>query len=141
MTLHLIKLCVGVDDVGQLAAFQAARLARQRSAGQVPALCHMTRHMPRRADALLDGGALYWVIRGWVRVRQRLTTIEILSTEEGPRCALGLDTRLVRTSPRAHRPFQGWRYLKADDAPPDLETTAAAMPDTMVAELKELGLL
>jgi hypothetical protein len=50
----------------------------------------------------------------------------------------------------SHRPFQGWRYLEADAAPPDVgargfrEATAGwdrEPPPKLLRELKELGLL
>ena len=52
--------------------------------------------------------------------------------------------RVVRTAPRPHRAFQGWRYYAAEDAPLDLEdlpTGIGDMPPELVAELHELGLL
>ena len=48
----------------------------------------------------------------------------------------------VMPSPR--RPFQGWRYLPAHEAPPDLGKGAgqvAEMPEELRRELRELGLL
>ena len=139
MFLNLIKLCVGVEDVAQLDRYQSRRLARGER------LVHRTRMMPRRAEELLDGGSLYWVIRGRVRVRQRLLAIERIYDEEGRSFALlVLAPELVRTLPRPHRAFQGWRYLPAADAPADLGTAPADAPDMpldMVTALRALGLL
>ena len=137
MTVHLIKLCVGVESVGHLAELQARRRARGA------ALRHLTRNTPRRAAELLDGGSLYWVVKGVIRVRQRLVAIEPARDADGPRCALVLDAALVRTIPRAHRAFQGWRYLRAEDAPADLPMadSGGTMPPEMAAELGELGLI
>jgi hypothetical protein len=48
----------------------------------------------------------------------------------------------VRPVPR--RPFQGWRYLSAEDAPADLkkgEADFAKLPAKMRADLLALGLL
>ena len=42
------------------------------------------------------------------------------------------------------RPFQGWRYLAAADAPRDIgaaDGDVASMPPEMVEELRSLGLL
>jgi len=41
------------------------------------------------------------------------------------------------------RPFQGWRYLEAKDAPPDWKGAegSAELPRKMVEELRSLGLL
>ena len=139
MSLNLIKLCVGVEDVAQLERHQARRLARGER------LFHRTRMMPRRAGELLDGGSLYWVIRGRVRVRQRLLAIERIYDETGRSFALlVLAPELVRTLPRPHRAFQGWRYLPVADAPADLGWAPADSPDMpqdMVTALRSLGLL
>jgi hypothetical protein len=144
--LHLIKLCVGVDEIDELAAWQRKRLAQQKAAGvKKPSLRHLTRHKPRRDEELLDGGSLYWVIKGLVRVRQRITGLKTGTNDKGePRCAIHLDRKLVRVVPRQVRAFQGWRYLDAADAPRDLSTLGAAaadIPPKMAEELRALGLL
>lgn len=138
MAVHLLKVCVGVEAVDQLRAFQARRLA----AGQK--LRHVTRHRPRRAAELLDGGSLYWIIRNVVRVRQRVVDLETVRDELGTRCGLVLDAELVEVTPFPRRPHQGWRYLEDKDAPPDLARRPDGledMPDEMAAELRALGLL
>jgi hypothetical protein len=139
VALHLIKLCVGIDDVGQLRRAQARRLHEN---GRV---VHFTRMTPRRGEELLEGGSLYWVIRRKIQVRQRLRDIDRAVDADGrPYTQLVLEPELVRVLPTPHRAFQGWRYLRAEDAPPDLEEAgegAADMPEEMVAELRELGLL
>lgn len=147
MALNLIKLCVGVDTVEELAAWQTRRRAELAAAGLPPYSRHHTRNFPRRADEILDeGGSLYWVIRREIRVRQRLHAIEEAVDREGrPCCALVFEPELVRVVPRAQRPFQGWRYLAAADAPPDLAANAedgtAEMPEAMRRELRALGLI
>jgi hypothetical protein len=138
MPLHLLKLCVGVDEVDQLVRFQTARLKRGER------LVHVTRHRPRRAAEVLDGGSLYWVIRRRVAVRQRITALEVVESEDGiTRCGIVLDPELVRTLPLPRRPHQGWRYYTADEAPPDLADASELpdMPPHMVEELRELGLI
>jgi len=139
MPLHIGKLCVGVTETGELADFQKKRLDRGEE------LFHTTRMMPRRQAEVLDGGALYWVIKGAVQVRQKITGIVPVVGEDGiRRCRLMLDSQLVATRPQPRRPFQGWRYLKADDAPADIgpyDRNAQDLPPTMRAELVELGLL
>lgn len=143
MTVHLIKLAVGIEDVEHLAAVQALRLKQARDNGQPAILRHVTRNTPRRAAELLDGGSMYWVIKGFVRVRQRLVGVEAMTDGEEPRCALVLDPELVPTVLRAHRPFQGWRYLRPEDATPDASArqSRTGMPEEMAAELRDLGLL
>ena len=139
MPLHLIKLSVGTEDLDHQRRWQARRLAET---GRV---FHGTRMMPRRREALLDGGSIYWVIKGLVTARQRLRAIERVADSEGrPMTLLILDPDLVETLPTPHRPFQGWRYLAAEDAPPDLRDGAegsAEMPLEMVTALRQLGLL
>ena len=139
MNLHLIKLSVGTEDVADLERYQTQRLR------QLGRIVHFTRMMPKRRDELLDGGSIYWVIRGFVRARQGLIGIERERDREGRGItALVLDRRLVRTYPRAWRPFQGWRYLDPEKAPPDIAQGAedlADMPPEMLAELRSLGLV
>jgi len=144
MPLNLIKLCVGVDDIGQLARSQKRRLAEARKAGVPAELKHVTRHRPKRADELLDGGSLYWVIRGVVRVRQRLVELRKLEDpDRGTVCALMLHPELVTTYPRRFRAFQGWRYFPGEDAPADAPPgwDSDGLPPELETELRELGLL
>jgi len=145
MTLNLIKLCVGCPSIDQLERWQSARLADMRLRGVPAELKHTTRMTPKRRDDLLEGGSLYWVIRGAVQVRQKLVDIRSFTDEEGvKRCNLVLDPALVPTVPRKFRPFQGWRYYPGKDAPPDLETRdgdVSDMPQDMRQELAEMGLL
>jgi hypothetical protein len=143
-TLHLIKLAVGIDDPAHLAAVQERRLAESLAAGKEPRLYHVTRNVPRRARELLDGGSIYWVIKGRIRVRQRLLDIETDTDGEGRRfCRLVMDPGRFETHPWPHRAIQGWRYLPAESAPPDLPPVEGAtnLPPEMAAELRELGLL
>jgi hypothetical protein len=137
VTLHLVKLAVGIDDIEHLRRVRAARAA-ERGGHWV-----LTRNQPRRAAELLDGGSIYWVIRGQIRVRQLLLGLCGERDAGGRRhCRIELDPALVATLSRACRPFQGWRYLTADAAPADRFTdTAPPFPDRMLAELRELGLI
>lgn len=145
MTLHIIKLCVGVDAIAELADWQKRRVETLRASGAKPDLFHRTRQMPRRRDELLDGGSLYWVIKGVVQVRQRLLDLRAVTADDGtPNCHFILDPKLVATRPQPRRAFQGWRYLDPADAPPDLAGSGSdieALPPEMRAELSELGLL
>lgn len=146
MTLHLIKLCVGADDVEDLRSWQQERLAEKRRRKEPQVLAHVTRMVPTRADELLDGGSLYWVMKGFIRCRQRLLGIEPFVDGEGvKRCRLVLDPEIVLTRRRERRPFQGWRYLPATDAPADVKSSEGdetdEMPEAMRRELEELGLL
>ena len=135
MTLHLIKLCVGVETLEDLRAWRARRAAEGR-----PVIVH-TRQTPKRAAELLEGGSLYWVIKGAVVVRQRMLAVERLEEGGQSRCQILLDETLYPTAPQPRRPFQGWRYFEAKDAPPDLATGdgGEAMPPDLAQRLREIG--
>jgi hypothetical protein len=139
MTVHLLKLSVGSASIESLAAWQTKRLA------QLGELYHRTRHAPRRADEVLDGGSIYWVIQHFVIVRQRIIGIERAQDADGTSCChLMLDPELVRTRPQPRRPHQGWRYLDSADVPADLGVVSAdddEPPPAMAAELRSLGLI
>ncbi|MCR9177878.1 MAG: DUF1489 domain-containing protein [Alphaproteobacteria bacterium] len=149
MPLHLKKLCVGVERVDELAAYQDRRRRELKAAGLPPYNRHVTRNTPRRMAEILDGsgeGSLFWVIKREIKVRQRLHAIEPVTDREGrPCCALVLEPDLIRVVPVPHRPFQGWRYLDSADAPSDLPQGAVdetgEMPEEMRRELRALGLL
>ncbi|MCS6890496.1 MAG: DUF1489 domain-containing protein [Rhodovarius sp.] len=140
--VHLIKLAVGIRDAAQLRDLQARR------AQMSPPLRHQTRMLPKRREDILGGGSIYWVIAGYVSVRQRILDIREERWEDGTPCAaLVLDPLLVPVAARPVKPFQGWRYLAAADAPPDLapEPVAArgveALPEALRRELRALCLL
>lgn len=142
-TLHLLKLCVGADGVDDLVEWQAHRSAEARAAGQDPRPVHVTRMRPRREAELLDGGSLYWVIKGMVLARQRVLALEPQRGADGiERCAIRLDPEVVRTLPQPRRAFQGWRYLRAEDAPADLIGRGATdLPPRLAAGLAVVGVL
>ena len=136
--LHLMKLAVGVRDPAHLRVLQTERTLRD------PPLQHRTRQMPRRAAEIAAGGSLYWVIGGAMLLRQRVAGIEPALREDGHPCAaLLLHPDLVPVAGRPVRAFQGWRYLRADDAPPDLDPLAdeATLPQHLAQKLRELCLL
>jgi hypothetical protein len=145
MTVHLIKLCVGVETVEELATWQAERLKRLKRARKTVELCHRTMQMPRRREEVLDGGSLYWVIKGFVLVRQRVLDLRPDVKEDGTACCgIVLDKELVATRAHPRRAFQGWRYLEAADAPKDagvVDAAAGDMPRGMREDLRELRLI
>lgn len=135
-TIHLIKLAVGAESIDTMRAYQAARLEKH---GEV---FHLTRSTPVRAAELLDGGSLYWIVKGVLTARQRLLDIVAVEPdEEGRGCKLVLDPELVEVERRPHRPFQGWRYLKAEAAPADRRAGGNDLPDALADELRRLGIL
>ena len=95
MALHLIKLCVGVSEIDELRHWQDYRLREQKQ------IFHVTRMTPKRADEILDGGSIYWVIKSFIQVRQRITDIVRFTDDEGiGRCKLVFDEVLVPTRPQ-----------------------------------------
>ena len=141
--LHLIKLAVGVDDLAHMKKVQAARRKQRRQSPRSPHWVY-TRNTPRRSEELLDGGSLYWVVRGVIRCRQELVGFDDDFDREEARkyCRIQVKRTLIRTAPQACKAFQGWRYLEPDRAPPDLSHgDTSDMPAEMAAELKRLGLL
>lgn len=134
MSVHMIKLCVGADSIDDLEAWQARLM--QTAARPY----HHTRMAPKQREALLAGGSIYWVIRRAIRVRQRIVDIRTLEDNSGRSfCELVFDPELIAVQPRRKRPFQGWRYLKPGDAPPDLDPGAKAsdVPVALDLALKE----
>ncbi len=143
MALHLIKLCVGCDSVEDLTQWIDGRMRSAKRAGGAAEYAHVTRTMPKRRAELLAGGSLYWVIRGLVRARQRILDVRAVVDHEGTqRCALVLKPEVVATEWQPRRPFQGWRYLTAAEAPRDLATRSGGddLPPSIQAELAVLGL-
>lgn len=144
MPLHLIKLCVGVESVEDLTSWAAARHEAERRAGLTGEQIHRTRMIPKRIDEILDGGSLYWVIKGKVQVRQPIQALRPIVDGDGiKRCHIVLEPRFVLTDWQPRRAFQGWRYLTPADAPADIGEggDAASMPPDLKRELADLGLL
>ncbi len=139
LALHLIKLAVGATSVADVVAWQQAR------AKIAPPLRHRTRNFPRRAAEILDGGSIYWVVNRVLSVRQRIVDILPAKQADGTGCTdLVLDPALVAVRGRLVKPFQGWRYLAADDAPPDearFTRKKDALPEALKRELAALALL
>ena len=145
MALHLIKLCVGAESIDDLREWVSERSLIAIAAGMEPHSSHITRMVPKRDRELLEGGSLYWVIKGQVQARQPLLDIKTFTDADGiSRCELVLGPEVVETALQPRRAFQGWRYLTDDDAPRDLKNMgegAADLPLELRRELAELGLL
>ena len=139
MTVHLKKLSVGAVSIDSMRHWQ-----NQRLAAGLP-IIHPTRNWPRRKDELLDGGSLYWIIKGQMLARQAIDDmIEVTNGEGDTRCGIVLNPEIVPVMPRKMRIFQGWRYLEVADAPDDMpfdNDSGDALPAEMAAELRDLGLL
>jgi hypothetical protein len=145
MPLHLVKLSVGTESVKDLEWWISKRLKEKKKRGQKAERFHTTRMVPKRVEELLDGGSIFWVIKGEILCREKILEIRPFRDKDGiGRCKLILDPKCVLVEPRPYRAFQGWRYLDAKDAPRDLARAApgaAAMPEKLRRELSELGLL
>lgn len=145
MALHLVKLCVGAESIADLEDWITVRLDEMRRAGESTEQRHTTRMVPKRVDDLLDGGSLYWVIKGQIAARQNLVAVRPFTDTDGiGRCHLVLVPQVIPVQPRPCRPFQGWRYLPVETAPSDLDsvgTDMTTLPEPLRRELSELGLL
>jgi hypothetical protein len=144
MPLNLIKLCVGADSVQDLEAWIKQKLKALKK-GSAREHIHTTRMVPKRAEELTDGGSLYWVIRGQIMCRERISAIRPFVDKEGVgRCRVVMVPKVILVEPRPFRAFQGWRYLEPKDAPRDLDRAAPGardMPENLRRELTQLGLL
>ena len=141
MALNILKLSVGTEDVADLEAWQAKRRAQTEDG--LPR--HVTRMWPRRAEEVLDGGSIYWVIKGVILARQPILRLDPhLGVDGIERCAIVCRPGLIRTAAVPRRPFQGWRYLPPEESPPDLppgRRHEEALPPSLSAALADIGVL
>ncbi|MEL7485644.1 MAG: DUF1489 domain-containing protein [Pseudomonadota bacterium] len=143
MTVHLLKLSVGSESAESQAAWVKRRVAYNKKRKWGAVHDHTTRMFPRRREELLDGGSIYWVIKGVVLVRQKILDLKSVTGADGiERCAIILEPEIVATEAQPRRAFQGWRYLDPQDAPRDASASGRdSAPPELRAELAELGLL
>jgi len=145
MTINLIKLCVGIEDVDQLVAYRAQTVAEAGRLGKPAENVHVTRSFPRRASEVLDDGSLYWVIKGFIRCRQPILELREHIKDDGKKyCGIVMLPEVIRTELQPFRPFQGWRYLEPSSSPRDISNVMGGvmdLPDHMADELKGLGLI
>jgi hypothetical protein len=141
-TIHLQKLSVGTESIETLAEWQR-RLAVRRKQEGIPGFPdHITRMMPKRRELLLNGGSIYWVIKGVIQCRNKVRDLQEMRTDDGRKaCRIVLDPELVPVVPTPKRAFQGWRYLAVGDAPQDLSKIgdAADLPVALRTKLVDLG--
>lgn len=140
-TVNLIKLSVGTESVEDLAVWHATK--RAQTADGLPR--HVTRMWPKREAEILNGGSIYWVIKGSIQCRQRVLRLdEVIGSDGIRRCAIVLDPKLIRTQSSLKRPFQGWRYLQVADAPRDLpegRENEETLPVELNQALAEIGVI
>ena len=128
--IHIVKLCVGADSLDDLLSWEQAR-------GAVSYI--HTRNRPTRYEELLNGGSLYWVIKGSILCRREIVSFDLAEDKENPHWVIGLNTRHIATEAQPRRPFQGWRYLKAADVPRDISEHEQEMPAELAKALREAG--
>ena len=138
-TVHLLKLSVGTENVADLAAWQATK--RAQTADGLPR--HITRMWPKREDEILNGGSIYWVIKGVILARQSVLRLDDYDSADGiRRCAIVCDKSLIRVAATPKRAFQGWRYLTTEDAPEDLSDgrqSEESLPPELSKALAAIG--
>jgi hypothetical protein len=138
--IHILKLCVGAESVEDLTDWHREQRHRLPPGQTV----HVTRMFPRREADVLEGGSLYWVIKGVILCRQRIVDLQEVTGDDGiARCAIHLDAEVIRTEAAPRRPFQGWRYMDVKDAPRDLlpgRHREDPLPEGLALALAEMGL-
>jgi hypothetical protein len=134
MALHMIKLVVGAATIEDLVAWRA------RNAAEGAPWILRTRMTPKRAGELVDGGSVYRVFTGVILCRLSILAVNTVGEGVTARCEVTLSDDVVRVAPTPRRAFQGWRYLEARDAPPDLDIEAFGdVPETLARQLREAG--
>ncbi len=132
--LHITRVAFGCSDFDDL----RARMDLRAEGGNEVRVS--TRYKPRRADELI-GGSIFWISKHKLGLRQRILGFD---EDESGHCVIRLDAQLVAVLPVTRRAHQGWRYLAAADAPPDVaegEGNEDRIPPGLEAELATLGLI
>lgn len=139
MFVNLKKLCVGAETPSDL--FYRQEYIREKYKKTI----HITRMFPKRAEELVSGGSIYWVIKGKICVRQNILKVEkFTDLNEIKKCKIELSDKLFLTIPYKVRPFQGWRYLEKKDTPDDIKMFNINNLDDnnkIITELHDLGLV
>jgi len=137
--INLVKLCVGADSVQDLLEWHQTHPSPFATGERR----HITRMWPKREPELLAGGSLYWVVKGVIQCRERIVRLDRVEGADGIlRCGIIMDPEVIRTQNATRRPFQGWRYLAPEDAPPDLPRARQDEPDlpaSLAADLAAIG--
>jgi hypothetical protein len=133
--LHMSKVAFSCASVETLERRQQKRLKDNA----VPIL---TRFRPKRAEELLAGGSLFWIIKHRLVARQAI--LDFGTSARDGRTIISLAPELVRVRGQAMRAHQGWRYLDADAAPADLDGEPDgldALPPALLGKLAGLELI
>ena len=140
--IHMIKLCVGVSSLEELESYRDERAHWWDADYGEDVHVHRTRMMPKRAAEMEGKSSIYWVISGQVVCRQPILRLAKYTNAEGiDYCDIIMAPDMVRTVPYPKRPFQGWRYLRPEDAPPDIGANENAESLALAADLAKLGLI
>jgi len=148
MTIHLLRTCVGIESVSHLAEFQGEYRGFTDLGGEKLVALY-TRRTPTRANDLINGGSVYWIITRLIQARQEIVDVATIQDEDGQNiCRILMLPEIMMVSPTPQRHIQGWRYLDPAKAPLDLGLFNNAVagdsmpPDPeMAAELRNLGLI
>ena len=143
--VNIVKLAVGVQSVEELALIQRRFLNQAETATN--GFYHSTKLMPKKHEAIVKSGSLYWVIKGVICARQKIVAITKQEDSDGiKRCKIFLNDTIIKTTPIRKRPFQGWRYLKRNKTPADIVDPVTGtfdddIPLEVQQKLLEVGLL
>ena len=150
MTVHMIKLVVGIDTLEEFAAWQAQeRVIFDGIDGEQEANLVRTRYKPKRADEILKTrGAIYRVIKNRIVCHQKIIGFDSYEDPiKGSQSLILTDTEIIQTHSMPYRPFQGWRYFDEAKAPKDRGVYVLGQdddevpPPEMEDALKDAGLL
>ncbi len=134
MPLHLTKIAFRSESPATLRAW----LESHHGQGEARLT---TRYLPKRLDEM-DGASLYWIHSNILVGRSPI--LGFMENGQG-RYWIRLEPRLIPIRQSPKRAHQGWRYLDAKDAPPDLgngeDTGQDDMPPKLLGELMRMGLV
>lgn len=134
MPLNMTKIAFGAESPKHL----RERLATYAEAGEIRLT---TRYLPKRVEEMA-GGSLYWIHAHTIIGRSPI--LGFMENGTG-RYWIRLEPRLIPVRSKPKRAHQGWRYLEAKDAPPDMNSVDAdgrdEMPTKMLGDLMKMGLV
>mgnify|MGYP001413087900 CR=1 FL=1 len=133
--INLKKLAVGINSLEELKDFQILKLKKNNE------IFLKTKNTPKRKPEILDGGSLYWIIKNRFAIRQLVIDIrENISYEGKKYCLIILDRKIIQVEKISQRPFQGWRYLKLNNSPKDINLNLRKkIPEELSNHLSEIG--
>ncbi len=131
MPLNMTKIAYGAKSLEEVKSWFEGRAEMSIT----------TRYLPKRHEEMI-GGSLYWIFEHTIIGRSPILGFE--QREDNGRWWVHLEPVLIAVEPRSKRAHQGWRYLKQEDAPPDMGSGTMSgdiMPGKLVRELTRLGLV